>query len=46
MKFSGNVQAYQEQAWREAITRLLDAVEPDYQVAVQLLYGSGLRLIE
>ena len=31
---------------REAITRLLDAVEPDYQVAVQLLYGSGLRLIE
>ena len=31
---------------REAVVRLLEAVEPDYQVAVQLLYGSGLRLIE
>lgn len=31
---------------REAVARLLVAVEPDYQVAVQLLYGSGLRLIE
>jgi integron integrase len=31
---------------REAVARLLEAVEPDYQVAVRLLYGSGLRLIE
>ena len=31
---------------REAVTRLLDAVEADYQLPVRLLYGSGLRLLE
>jgi integron integrase len=31
---------------REAVARLLDAVEADYQLPVRLLYGSGLRLIE
>ncbi len=31
---------------REAVNRLLDAVEADYQLPVRLLYGSGLRLIE
>lgn len=31
---------------REALGRLLDAVEADYQLPVRLLYGSGLRLLE
>ena len=31
---------------REAVSRLLDAVEADYQLPVRLLYGSGLRLLE
>ncbi len=31
---------------REAVGRLLAAVEADYQLAVGLLYGSGLRLME
>lgn len=31
---------------REAVGRLLDAVEADYRLPVRLLYGSGLRLLE
>ena len=31
---------------RQAVNRLLDAVEADYQLPVRLLYGSGLRLLE
>jgi integron integrase len=31
---------------REAVGRLLDAMEADYRLPAQLLYGSGLRLLE
>jgi integron integrase len=31
---------------RDAVARLLAAVEADYQLPVRLLYGSGLRLLE
>ena len=31
---------------REEVQRILDAVEPEMRLPLQLLYGSGLRLIE